>query len=344
MEKGNRLLWLDCLKIFSTFLIVMQHSISYEWIQAVSESTNISYIINLLFMLSKSGVPLFFMCSGMGMLQKSRTIKEIYCKNTFNLLRIYSCWMLIYGFCEVYRLFTLNTLTVRTGINALIKSIIFGQYHTWFIATLLALYAVIPFLQKITSDGILLKYYIFLSILFTILLPYIGRIESLNRLYTVITDMNMHFVLGYSLYFVLGYYLSTFEFSPKKKYSIIAALFLIILFGSLYSFHLSLSIGSECQSTYNDFSIIGFLISVSIFLTFKCLFSFNQKKSIRFIQDTATLGIGIYLFHPILLPLFKNFSSLWCLVGGLLLYFISFIIVKLISILPIRYYFLSIKK
>ena len=148
----TRLFWLDCLKAFSTFLIVMQHSISYEWVRLIDEADFTWKIINFIFLISKAGVPIFIMCSGIGMLNKERTIKEIYAKNVANILKVYISWMLVYGSYHVYSLFVDGAATIRTVMNAVIKDIIFGQYHTWYIATLLALYLITPFLQLIVES------------------------------------------------------------------------------------------------------------------------------------------------------------------------------------------------
>ena len=90
IKSQNRLLWLDCLKSFSTLLIVIQHSVSYEWVHLLTENNVIWKIINFVFMISKSGVPIFIMCSGIGMLQKERSIKDIFTKNVYGILKCYS--------------------------------------------------------------------------------------------------------------------------------------------------------------------------------------------------------------------------------------------------------------
>lgn len=344
MKEQSRLPWLDCIKVFAAFLVVMNHSMSQEWIRAVSENTNISYLLNLAFMLSRASMPLFFMCSGVGMLQKHRTIREIYCKNIFYLLRAYVCWMMVYGFTEIYKMALSGHLTMRTGVNALIKSVLFGQYHTWFIVTLIALYIITPFLQKITSDSTLLSYYISLSILFTILLPYIGKYQKLERLYRVVTDSNMNFVVGYSLYFVLGHYLVNVTLNKKRKCVIMFVFLLSVLAGSLYSFWQSFFIGAECQNVYIEFSILGFLLGVSLFLVFRCVIPPLPAKAAHLMQSTAALGIGIYLLHPLLLPFLTGFTGAWCLLRGGTLYIITFVIVLLVSRSPARSYFLSMSK
>lgn len=93
-------LWIDIIKVFSTFLIVMQHSISASYTTFPVESPEWK-IMNLIFMFSRMGVPIFFMCSGAGMLGRERSIKEVWCRNIFSLLKVYVGWMAVFGIKDV---------------------------------------------------------------------------------------------------------------------------------------------------------------------------------------------------------------------------------------------------
>lgn len=352
---GNkeRKLWIDCIKVFSTFLIVMQHSISHEWVRLI-ESPNVEWsIINFVFMLSKAGVPIFIMCSGIGMLRKEKSIKEILFRNIFGILKIYISWMLIYGIYDVYSLFCDDLATIRTVINAIIKNIIFGEYHTWFIITLVALYLITPFLYVIVQNKTLTQYFLILSFVFTIIFPYIGRYEFLSRFYKVITDTNMKFVVGYSLYFVLGHYISRMNLSKKRKCGALVGFVVSVIAAFLLSCSKAMYSGAECQSAFTEFSLFGFGISVGILLLFRIVFEdsklFTEEKEQnqrirKFIINMSYCGVGIYLLHPLLLFLIEHLTGWKCLMGGVLLWLITMVIVKLISILPIGTFFLGTKK
>lgn len=349
----DRLLWMDCLKVFATFLVVMQHSISYEWVSLI-DKTNITWkIINFVFMLSKAGVPIFIMCSGIGMLKKERTITDICTKNIANILKVYVCWMLVYGIYHVYLLFCAGTATVRVVFNALIKDIIFGQYHTWYIATLVALYLITPFLFLIVKSKTKTQYFLILSFIFTIIIPYVGKYESLSRLYTVLTDMNMKFVVGYALYFVLGHYVSKIKLTGKRKIIVMLSLVISIVLAFRISCLSAVNQGADCQNIYSDFSILGFVISVCILLLFRMIFendfqqSFTSEHYRRFrnaIVNMSSYGIGIYLLHPLLLFLVKDLKGLKCLAGGIFLWMFTMIIVWMVSLSPFRKFFLGSRK
>ena len=74
---SKRLIYIDIIKIFSAFLIVMQHSIALEWAEHINPCDMKWQVINLVFIISRMGVPLFFMCSGATMFLRKHSIKEI---------------------------------------------------------------------------------------------------------------------------------------------------------------------------------------------------------------------------------------------------------------------------
>ncbi len=206
--------WIDGLKAIACFLVIMQHTLSGNWTTPFRNGTDISgiwLVVNALFIFAKAGVPLFFMCSGAAMLQKNRSIKGIWSHSLPNLLIPYVSWMLIYGVRDVFSLYESGSLSVRTGINAVVKDVLFGQYHTWFVAALAALYVLAPFFCAIGAERNGELYFLMLAFVFTILVPYVGRYEALTRVQSVITDADMMFVVGWPLYFLGGHYLANMK-------------------------------------------------------------------------------------------------------------------------------------
>ncbi len=333
----TKLFWINCIKVFATLLVVMQHSISYEWVRLLKTGGSSWNIINLVFMLTKIGVPVFIMCSGMGMLQKKRSIKSIYLNNSKKLILLYVAWMLVFGVVDMYDLIASELATPGTIINVFLKAVLFGKYHTWFIITLLGLYAITPLLYEIAKNKVLLKYFLLLSIIFTIILPYAGKIEALSRVNTVIQNANMHFVLGYSLYFMMGYYLSSVELNKTRKL-ITCLIFIFSATAALVlSCHQRASIEADCQTIYNEFSLLGFFMNTSFFLLFRILFEAAKPASVmeQVIAILSTCGIGIYLFHPLILFLVEDIQGITCILGGFIIWGLTCAIMLIIYHLPI---------
>lgn len=327
-QDKSRNIWLDILKIFSAFLVVFQHSTSHIW-TTYPVDTLTWKLTHIFFLFSRTAVPLFFMCSGVGMLQKEHTISQIFRKNICNLLKIYISWMLIYGIFSCFSLFRENLATPRTCINAIVKNIVFGQYHTWFLFALAGLYLITPFLYQITRQRYNTLYFLIISILFTIIIPSLRSFEFLERLSNTLDNFYMHFVYGYVLYFIAGYYISTLSF--KKHYIYIAVMTFLVSFGfaCMYSMNWSIQLNSPQQEIFNEFSPCMFLCVISIFSMFKGLeYKFVSK---RIIQLLIGYGFAIYLMHPLFLSYVKKLTGLYAFGGAFLLYLLCIFICLLIS-------------
>ena len=318
---------IDRLKVFAAFLVVLQHSISATW-TSYAPDTFTWKITNFIFILSRSAVVLFFMCSGAGMLKREHSIEEVLKKNILRLLKVYLGWMLIYGFFDSLSLLQQGLGSFRTIINAFLKCILFGKYHTWFIFALIGLYLITPFLSSITESRKNMRYFILLSLIFNLLFPLLTQFPQLDRLMANLANLNIPFVSGYILYYITGYYISKIEW--KRSYSLTAVFGLIIsyLAAYLYSTHISVVQGGPYQAIYDEFGICGFLIAVSVFSLFQ---SSKPLRENRLCTCLLQSGIGIYLLHPLLLPLFDGFKGLSRIAAAIFLYLISALICYFIS-------------
>ena len=322
---------IDTLKVISTFLIFFNHGISHVWMS--HPITTFTWkLVHLVFLLSRLAVPTFFLCSGAGMLQKEHSIPQIFRKNIFQLLKIYSCWMLVYGIISCISLFRENLASFRTCINALVKNLAFGQYHTWFILTLLSLYLITPFLYQITRDRQNMQFFLLLSIIFTIILPCLNSFEFLNRLTSTLSNFNMHFVYGYVLYYVTGYYLTTL---PRKRiYNYLAISLFLISFGSAYIYSMNVSITSNepYQQIFSELSPFIFLMTSSIFYLFtRAEIRIDKLFKPSLLKTLTYYGYALYLMHPLLLKYIQKISGLFVFAGVIALYLLCLLICYLIS-------------
>lgn len=338
----NRCLWLDILKAFLALIIVMQHSISHSWTTLPVTSTEWQ-ILNVFFLFSRTAVPLFVMCSGIGMLSKERNIFTIWRKNIFHLLKVYVCWMLVYGIYDMISLYTSGYTETRLYVNALLKNILFGRYHTWFIIMLLGLYMITPFLSAITQKKDHLQYFIVLSVIFTTLLPVVQHFSQLSRLNDVIQNIHMNFVVGYSMYYLLGYYI--FNYIPIKPFKHTVALFLMLFTGSCFiSSYLSVQTGIPNQEIFIDFSFIAAIQNCLLMVLFRQLFE-APKSRMHFYCKLASLskyGIVIYIIHPLFLWIIPEHAGLMSLFYTVLIWIIALLVSIIIKKIPLINKFLFI--
>lgn len=325
----NKIYWIECIRVFSAFLVVMQHSISGMW-TSLSPGTIEWKVINLAFLLSRSAVPVFFMCSGMGMLAKERTIESIFKKIFLGLLKPYACAMLVFGLRDAVVLVREGLGSFRTIRNAFLKDIIFGQYHTWFIMTLIGLYLITPLLYEIAKNQKLLNYFVLLSVIFTVVLPLVGRVESLDRLHVTLGTINMRFVTGYVMYYMLGFWISKVKWEGKYFRIAIAALFVVsILAAFSASAMTSIKTGEASQLAYDEFAPLGLMVNVFFLLFFKALIHSENHRKIA--SKLSGCGMGIYLMHPLFLGILSFFPGVSCLLGGILVWLTALIIALFIG-------------
>lgn len=275
------------------------------------------------------------------MLNKARSTKQIWERSIPAVIIIYADWMLIYGLQAILDLIQNHHATLKTVCSALIKNVIFGQYHTWFIAALIALYMITPFLCRIVDDKALMQYFILLSIIFTIVLPSLKNVSGLDRFNAVITDTNMHFVVGYSLYFVLGYYLSCCTTNAKERVLLPIVLLAAVCFALYFSnAGIARGLGGDVQNYYSEFSICGFLICICVFRIFMNADGLRKSAAkalpYKLITHIASCGMAIYLMHPLLLPLTQKMCQQFALAGAVLLWLLSLLIATIISITPLN--------
>ena len=322
---------IDILKAFSTFLIFFNHGLPHVWMSHPMDTFTWKFV-HFVFSLSRLAVPTFFLCSGAGMLRKEHSISQIFRKNIFQLLKIYGCWMLVYGGISCISLYRENLASFRTCINALVKSLIFGQYHTWFVLTLLGLYLITPFLYQIIRNREHMHFFLILSVIFTLFLPCLKSFASLERLTNALNNFNMHFVYGYVLYYVAGYYLTTL---PRKKiYNYIAIFFLLISFGSayLYSMNVSITSNEPYQKIFSELSPFTFLAASSFFYLFMGTEeSIEKRLNSNLLRTLTYYGYALYLMHPLFLKYIQQLSGLSVFAGVAALYLFCLLICYLIS-------------
>ena len=284
------------------------------------------------------------MCSGAGMLTKERSIKDIWHKNILGLLTVYVSWMLIYGIKEAVGMAVTHSYSIRIMLNAVIKCVIFGKYHTWFIVMLAGMYMVTPLLFTMIQMEENLKYFLILSVVFTTILPMMSYFESMDRLYTVVENFNMHLVVGYSMYYVMGIYIVKYWNKKRDKYVELVFLSAVVP-AYLLSNYLSVKQGSAIQEPYQLFSPLALVISVSIFLLFQKYFNQESKSEVgRKIAGLERYGIVIYLVHVIFVEIWAKGSGLIYILYGFLIWLLSLIIGIVIGKIPVLNNFLLIRR
>lgn len=301
-EKASRITYLDILRISAAFFIVMIHVAAENWSLLPIESFSWN-MVNLYDGTARFGVPIFVMISGALFLDKDYSYQKILKTHVLKIAICYLLWSAIYAVVPYIR--------HREMLNpaAVLTRMFNGHSHLWFLIMLIGLYLIVPFLRRIAVKKDLAKIFVILSFLFAFFVPQLISVVGLfskdaSRLMSDFSKvLNLHFVLGYSGYFMLGYLLSKATLKKGTKIVLIIAGICgagITIGGTL---GLSLSMGKPQTMLYDYLSVNVLLTAVAVFIAAKELFARkpNSKVGMRRLAYLSKCSFGVYLIHPLLI-------------------------------------------
>ena len=347
-DKPERLLYLDMMRIFATFTVIILHTCAQNWLDVTTTSYEWQ-IFNIYNSSVRFNVALFVMISGALFLDSSYkiTIKKLYIKNILRLLTAYLIWSFIYA-VMTYFYSGLDYNAVEM-IKYIIKTTIKSHYHMWFVPMIIGVYMMVPILKPITEhkdSKKICEYFLILFFILGILKPSIFELNFpyKSQIYYIANIINVSTVSGWLGYFILGYYLR--KYTLKAIYKNILYLLGIIgyLFCVIVNSYISIKTGNASTFYYISFSISNFFITVAWFLFFKYEVSkINlSEKSIKIISKMSKNMFGLYLVHALVLKLIidfglntLSFSPLLSIpVISLITFVVGYVMVALISKIP----------
>lgn len=296
---------MDLLRIFSAISVILLHAAA-TYMYYGSNPESISWqSANLFNTSTRFSVPVFVMLSGAFFLQKEISIKELYLKYIKRLFLLLFCWNFLYNITTPP--YELNIQHILTSLFSPSK----GGYHLWFLYMLIGIYMLSPFFKKI-ADSNLSKYFLLLwlsgSVVFT-------GVEELNitpleDFFRFVKQFTSYIPLGYTGYFILGYYLyRQHTLQPKYRRILyvcgIAGVILSIIGTSL----LSKQAGESVSYFYNYLNILTVLTASALFVSVRYSTPQFSVKTGKLIKSMSDLTLGIYLIHIFVLRIAFHFIS-----------------------------------
>lgn len=247
-------------------------------------------------------VPIYVMISGRFFLDPQRqvTLKKL-CKAMGRIVTAFVVWNVVY---QGYYLLT----GVYSGLNwkGMLFQAILGPYHFWFLFMIVGLYAITPFLRKIAAEKRLMEYFIILFVLFETLQSYGTSLPVIGGLLSeVLGSMGFHFALGFSGYFVLGYYLYRYGVPKKLEFPLYAAAGILLIGVALLTVRRAAveGINGEWYTGYRKPNTIIVASALFTFFTTRVSkHSFSERTS-KFIARLSEFSFGVYLIHALILDL-----------------------------------------
>lgn len=297
-QSKKRILYFDVLRIISAFAVIMLH-VSSDKLYSFRSSTFEWNVFNFYDSISRFGVPVFVMISGSLFLSKPTNIKRLWKNNILRLTATFVCWYIVYQIAEI-----------------ILKSPDWSPYHLWFLPMLITTYMTVPFLKKIAEDDRLLKYFLILALVFAFIIPqFVSVLKYLNSntyryIANFISQIEFHFLLGYTSYFLLGYYLNKTELSGRTRLLLYVLCAVGFVGTVIASNRISVFKASTVTIFYKEFTLNVLFEAVGVFVFVKYALRRLEARLGGFVLKLITLlskySFGIYLVHVLVLELLKR--------------------------------------
>lgn len=309
--KNQRVVYFDYLRIIAIFSVVVLHVTTVNWDSGDVRSFSWQ-VHNFYDAIVRWGVPVFVMISGALFLGKPQPLQKLYGKNILRIVATFAVWSTLYAF---WRQFITHN---NPSLKGLVKEILLGHYHLWFLFMIVGLYIVVPFLNKIVENDKTAWYFVILSLVFAFVIPQCAQLIGLrfdgasNIINQLISKLDLHMVLGYTGYYVLGYMLN--KTVIKKKHEIIIYLlgFVGLAFTVVVSTLLSVHSQTPVITIFSNMTPNVFLVSVAVFTFAKQ--HWNKPAASAFTQRTlpflSQCTFGVYLIHPFFIEGLSKFANL----------------------------------
>ena len=298
----NRILWIDLIKVFSMFSVILVHSAA-PILSKIGEIDFSTWMVgNIYDSMARMAVPLFFMVSGVLLLNSKEESLFVFFKKRFLKVIIpLIAWSFIYIIFKKYG--------SHQDIN-IFKHMIYSLnrpefIHLWFLYTIIGIYLVFPILKvfiKYSSQSIQI-YFIVLWVISVSIIPFINYFSGLSiNNYTPM-------MVGYTGYLVLGYYLAKIRITKRVFYISLFSIFISTLSTIFGTYYLSEKVGKFIDFFYGYFSVSTLIQAISYFIILKYIgenmFNNTIRRS-RIINIISITSLGIYLIHPIYIRILRK--------------------------------------
>lgn len=306
-SSSGRVIYFDVLRITAIFFVVAVHLSAQHW-SDVDVSSRAWFAFNLYCTAGKWSVPVFVMISGALFLGRDLDIRSILKKYLLRIAIAFAFWSAAYA------------LFVRALYGITWDEVLFrfftGHYHMWFLFMIAGLYLLVPLLRPIVQNEKLLRYFLLLAFIFTFLLPQAAFFCSfaLPQVSEVIRTVAMYsycfFPLGFTVYFIGGYYLSRRDLSRREEIVLYCVGTASLLFSIAAPVVLSRAQGAPSDAFYNYNSLNVLFTSVPIFVFARQHLNFPKlgEQALGVLGRLSKYSFGVYLVHPMVIELLGRFG------------------------------------
>lgn len=303
----RRVIYFDLLRVVAIFAVVAVHLSAMHWAD-VDVNSRAWFAFNLYCTAGKWSVPIFVMISGALFLGRDTDIHTILKKNVARIATVFLSWSGCYAL--VYLVFR------HAPLSVVLSEFIVGHYHLWFLYMIVGLYLLIPLLRPIVKSESLTRYFLLLAFVFTFLLPQLALFtsfvsyEASTVIRTVIMYSYCFFPLGFTIYFVGGYYLSRRNFSRREEIVLYCVGIAALLFSIIAPAALSRAQGAANPTfySYNDLNVLCTSVPIFVFAKQHLNFPRMGERAYTLLRKMSKYSFGVYLVHPMVIELLQHFG------------------------------------
>ena len=336
----NRIVYYDYLRVFASFAVIIIHVSAQNWY--TSDVNGFPWkVFNFYDSIVRWGVPVFVMISGSLFLKREIPLKTMYSKYVLRLVISFFTWAFIYA------------IFVNQSLEGRLDVLIHGYYHMSFILMIIGIYICMPFIKPLVETSNRMKYYLLLSFVYAFALPEVFNlitdfgsdliVTGSKAIRSDINNMNMHIVLGYTCYFVLGYFLSEIDLNKRQRFIIYILGILGFAFTIIMDLIVALKTQTPCEKYYDYHTVNVLLEAVAVFTWFKYR-EYEHHKLNAFVQKLSKYSFGAYLVHVLIIEQLKTrfgfntlsfYPALAVICIGLAVFAVSYVISAILNRIPI---------
>ena len=256
------------------------------------------------------------MMSGALFIPREIPTKTLYKKYISRMAIAYVVWSAFYAIVDPIGI-PIFTEGYKISITEIMGNFISGAVHLWFLPMIIGLYMCIPLIKQLTKNDSLIKYFLLLSFVFcfiktqtelvvTNLLS--GSVQTIfENVNTLFKNFNINLVLGFTSYFILGFYLNKTEINKKKRILIYILGVIGLVSTILLNLAASKNAGKSLETFYSAYSINVILMAIAVFVWFKYNAKGNDKLN-KIIVKLSKYSFGAFLVHIFILKVLHTFG------------------------------------
>ena len=301
---------LDVCRVLACMAVVLGHTGMLFW--AFDPASPVWAVYNLLCVVLRSSVLLFFMVSGALFLGRAHMDFKKQMKRAGHMLLLFYAWSLL---CNGIDALFLHYWTPGENFWQLVLQ---GYFHLWFLPTMALCYCALPLLhgllhgerENITRGALLLAAIVSVICTLQVMPDEGGWIAALLRPY----DLHQ---FRYFVMMPLGWVLYQKALDRRQLGLLGLGALLAVLLIAWLNRRYAVSTGAPSDRFYEDLAVSSVLTACFVFCLCRRIETLPAKLA-RFVKLFSVCSLGVYLMHPIFLDVVRSrhwdltqYSALW---------------------------------